>query len=271
MIALLEREASTRALGLMRLGTALLLWARFGREMMPMRDLSPDRVALSLAFFVATSGAALGLFTRASMLALALVMGVMVIGYGGYGDVDDWAHHHTTLHMLAVWWLALSPCGRSFSLDRWWAQRRADAAGAPWPLERGPVWATGLIASLLVTVYWWSVVDKLDNHFLNGVQLQQIAMEYYFGAQPPVGPLWSALWPTMAWAVVLLEIVLPLGLLWPRARSAAAVVGVLMHAGFYVLLPVQTFTLQMILLYLAFFDPDDVHRAIDRALGHREG
>jgi|GEM_PF-5153702 len=39
--------------------------------------------------------------------------------------------------------------------------------------------------------------------------------------------------------------------------------GVLFHGSLYFVVPVETFSATMILLYLAYFEPDDVHRAID--------
>ena len=218
-----------------------------------MRDLHPDRVVLSVAFYVFSTGMILGLLTPLSMAGMAAVMGVMVIGYGDLWGVEDWGHHHTTLHMLAVFWLALTPCGGSFSVDRWWRMRRAEQAGLPMPLERGPLWGTVLIRILLTTIYLWSLVDKIDAHFLTGVQLEQLGMEYYFGAVPPEGPLWTLLWQGLSWT-----------------RLPLMVLGIVMHLGFYVLIPVQTFSLQMLLLYLAFLDPERVHAFIDRHLGHPE-
>ena len=196
----LRREGSTRALGLVRVGTGLMLWARFAREMMPMRDLHPDRVALSMAFYVFSTGMVLGVATPVSMAGMAAVMATMVIGYGAV--IEDWTHHHVTLHMLVVFWLALTPCGRSFSVDRWLAVRSAEARGAPLPPERGPLWAAVLLPIQVCTVYAWSVVDKLGNHFLNGTQLEQLAMMYVFGAQPPEGPVIAWVYPALAWAVV---------------------------------------------------------------------
>ena len=64
--------------------------------------------------------------------------------------------------------------------------------------------------------------------------------------------------------------VLPFGLWSRRWQGWCALVGVAMHLAFYVLLPVNTFSVQMVVLYLAFFDPEVVHRTIDRLLGYRE-
>ena len=44
-------------------------------------------------------------------------------------------------------------------------------------------------------------------------------------------------------------------------------IGMGFHAILYIFLPVGTYTLNMWLLYLAFLDPDAVHRMLDRLPG----
>ena len=41
----------------------------------------------------------------------------------------------------------------------------------------------------------------------------------------------------------------------------------MLHAGIYVSMPVNTFTVTMYLIYFAFVDPDKVHAIIDRLSG----
>ena len=43
--------------------------------------------------------------------------------------------------------------------------------------------------------------------------------------------------------------------------------GLAFHAVIYCTLPVYTFSATMVVLYLAYFDPDDVHGFIDRLQG----
>lgn len=73
-----------------------------------------------------------------------------------------------------------------------------------------------------------------------------------------------------SWATIALEYSL-IGPLVPRIRNWVIIPGMLFHAAIYVSLPVATFTLQMWLLYLAFFDADRVHRFIDELSGHDAG
>ncbi len=265
-VAHLDREGSTRAVGLMRVGTGLLLWSRWASEMMPHRAMEPDRLVLSAAFYITSTLMVLGLGTRWSVPATAVVMAVVVGGYGA-DAVEGWGHHHTTLQMLAVWWLALTPSGRSWSLDRLLAVRRAEANGEPWPKEEGPLWAVPLLGIQVCALYLWSLVDKLQNGMFTGVQLEQLSMHYVFGGLPPEGLGW--MYQGMAWTVLVLELLLPFGLWSRRWLGLCSIVGIAMHLAFYVIIPVNTFSMQMIVLYLAFFDPALVHRTIDRLLGYR--
>jgi hypothetical protein len=56
---------------------------------------------------------------------------------------------------------------------------------------------------------------------------------------------------------------LAVGLWIPRWRNAFLALGVALHAVFYVLIPVETFSVTMFALYLAFVDPEDVDRVVD--------
>lgn len=264
-------EGSTRAVGLMRIGAGLLLWSRFAREMMPLRELELDRLVISAVFYVSTTAMVVGFATPVAMAVVSALLGVMVLHYGVAHDPEGWSHHHVHLHMLSTWWLALTPCGRSFSVDRWLAQRRASRRGLPAPREWGPLWATRLIGVQLGTLYFWSAIDKLQQHYWTGERLQHLIMNYYTGAALP-DPWWfTALLAATGTFVVVLELVLPWGLFVRRLQPVLIPMGIVLHLLFYVLIPVNTFSLLMICLYLAYLPPDSVHRFIDRWLGHEAG
>jgi len=242
------REGSTRSLGLLRIGVVLLLWARWGEGLMLAETPS---VGLSLAFFVATTCLLIGVWTRAAAVATAAVMLVVYLWFGVHLRRVEWIHHHHYLLVSASCVLALTPCGRSFSLDRW-------RSGLP---ERGPLWALRLFTIQLAAVYLWSAVDKLSPAFLSGARLEQIAMALYFGSDPPE---WHALAVMTAWGVTLLELALGLGFLVGRTPRWLLLAGVGLHAAIYLILPVATFSATMICLYVAAIDPEAVHRAVDR-------
>lgn len=75
----------------------------------------------------------------------------------------------------------------------------------------------------------------------------------------------------LATTTVLLEYILAFGIFVPRIRTAVLLSGVLLHLVFYALLSVNTFSLNMILLYLAVIDADRVHAFIDAFHGYPDG
>jgi hypothetical protein len=264
----LEAEGSTRAVGLLRVLLVLIAWARWGEELLPYHDLSGSRLLLSLAFYATTAWMLVGWYGRLATASAAGVLLLLVYGWGRQGGVEDWAHHHTTVLANAAAFLALTPNSASFSVDRWLSVRRARALGLPPPPERGPLWAMNLVALQVSTVYFWSAVDKTSWAFLSGARLEQIFVEVWWHSDWRAPALVHGLFAAASIAVVALEYLLPFGLWAPRVRGPLLVVGLAMHAVFYVLIPVSTFTVTMAAMYLAFLDPGDVHRFVDRWLGH---
>ena len=71
----------------------------------------------------------------------------------------------------------------------------------------------------------------------------------------------------MAWFTTVAEFSLGV-LIWIKPlRRYILPIGVVLHLGFFVLLALWPLSQRMILLYLAFIDPDVVHRWIDGILG----
>lgn len=268
--AAMGREASTRAAGLLRIGLALLLFCRFGDQLQPFTGTSPGWLALGAAFYLSAAWMLVGWHARLGTLAAAAVAWVLVFGVGRSGVMFEWTHHHTTLLAYAVALCALTPCGGSFSVDRWLAVRAAAAERRPPPPERGPVWAVPLFGVLVSTVYLWGTIDKVTVAFLSGARLEQIGMSVYGSSDFVATGALHALFSAAAVGVTVLEIVLAVGLWSTRARRVLVPIGIVLHAAFYLLLPlVQTFSFTMMLLYLGFYDPDDVHDAIDALVGSR--
>jgi hypothetical protein len=266
-VSAMEREGSTRAVALVRIGLVLLVWARWAKEILPFRDLDLDRVVLSLAFFATTTWMLLGYHGRAATAAAAGVIGAMVFWFGRVQGIEDWTHHHTTLFAYLFAFLALTPNSTSLSVDRWLAVRRAQRLGLPPPPEQGPLWATPLLGLQLSTLYFWSAWDKSSVGFLSGFRLEQIFVEVWWVSDwwPPAAV--RGVFAVMAVSVVLTEYFLAFALWVRRWHWLVIPLGMTLHALFYLLIPVNTFSLTMCLLYLAFLDPGTVHRIIDELLG----
>ncbi len=267
----LMRTGSTRALGLVRVLLALVVWSRWAGDVSPYIEASPQRVVLAVAFFASSTSMAVGWYSRASTAATGVVVCTMVLWFGRVQGVEDWTHHHPTVLAILVLLLALTPCGRSFSLDRYLAVGRTRAAGEPPPDEVGDLWAADLLCLQVCTLYLWSAVDKTTWAYVSGARLEQLLMQYYVGSDWPELPLLQAVLAMVAVAVLLLEYVLVVGLWVPRLRRWLIPLGLAMHGLFYVLIPVSTFTVTMWTVYLLFLDPDVVHRSVDRLVATGPG
>lgn len=263
----LRFSGSTRPVSLLRIALALLVWARWAELMRPAHNLEPWRLAVTTVFWLVTPLMLVGLWSRASTAATGLLLLVVFFGFGVLDGQVGLVEHHTWLLTFGVCLLALTPCGGSFSVDRWFAVRRAEDRGLPAPPEHGELWATRLIALQISAVYFWSAVDKSRPAFLGGDRLEQIFLFVYTGADYPMWPGFHALSVAAAWAVVLVEYALAFALWIPRVRAVALVSALALHGVFYWAIPVNTFTMTMWALLVVFLDPDAVHRAIDRLVG----
>jgi hypothetical protein len=259
----LEREASTRAAALLRVGLALIVFSRFGSAMMLGPRVGLAQAGVLALFWVATLAMLLGFHAQLAAGGTAIAL----IAAGPIVKAHGWSHHHVYLLISATALIAFTPCGRSYSLDRWRALGRAEARGLPRPAERGRLGAQTLIAVQLSAVYFWGAFDKLTPGWLRGDKLESQLLFYVFDSDPPDVPGWRALMLLLAVATMLLELALAVGLWIPRARRWLIPAGIALHVSIYVALPVTVFSALSLLLYLAYLDPDEVHRAIDRLSG----
>lgn len=150
---------------------------------------------------------------------------------------------------------------RSFSLDRWLSVR----AGTAGP-EQGALMANRLFQLQLAAVYFWTAVDKTNADFLSGARLDQILHFHYDGSFLAPVILWTPLVIGAAVAVVIVEYFLAIGILLRRWLPAVFFFGFALHLTFYYLLPVSTFSLTMMAMYLFLLPPERVHDFFDRLL-----
>ena len=248
---------STRSVGLIRIGLVLLIWSRWAGELTLCRDIRLSAILLNSAFFLLTGLMCVGLWTRASSMGTAIIISVMFVMR------ESWHHHHTFLLIISTLFIALTPCGRSYSLDRWLALRRARKSELSPPPEIGNLWGLRLIAIQLSMVYFWTAYEKLYWGFLSGARMELLVYNYYAGYDYASIPGFSALCFIAAITTVILEFSLAFGLYIPKFRKYLMLAGIVLHILFYVLLPIRTFTLTVILLYLAYIPAASVHRFID--------
>ena len=263
---LTEAHGSTRSAGLLRCLWGLILWARWANELLPFQVGSWDHWLLGSVFFLSTTGMVVGYRSRMSCFVAGVTTLTMVFYYGHQRGVEPWSHHHTTFLAVVTFLLCLTPSGRSFSLDRILAIRRAERAGLAWPREWGNLWGLRLVALQLSAIYFWGAVDKSRLAFLGGDRIEQPLMYLYFGSDHP-GQWLQVLSVAVAISTVCLEYVLTIGLWFRRLMLPLMVLGVIFHAAIYYFLPVSVFSVASVAAYLAYMPPEAVHRFFDRLLG----
>jgi hypothetical protein len=264
----LETEHSTRSAALLRIGLAILIFTRFGEAMMLTHQIDPIAAGLLTAFWVSTTAMLFGYRAQLATAATALTL-IGGVGYlGTLHQQSAWAaHHHVYLLIAATGCVALTPSGRSYSLDRWRAIQRSAAYGEPVPKERGRVGALYLAAVQLSAVYFWGAYNKTTLGFLSGDKFESQLLAYIFDSDPPSFPGWHGLVAGASVATVLLEYALAAGLWIPALRRWLIPIGIAFHIIIYLTLPVTVFSALSCLLYLCYFDPDQVHAAIDKLSG----
>lgn len=260
-----DTEGSSRSSALIRIGLAMLFWSRWAGELLLYRDQSPAGLFLATNFFAATALLFVGYHSRVAAVWAGLVGLAMYYYFGFQLGREPWTHHHTYLLAVAALLIALTPCDRSYSLDRYLAVMRAERAGLAPPAERGNLWGLRLIVVQLSVLYLFAALDKSNYAFLSGARIEQIFLWYYAGSDYPAGLAWPA--TIVSVAVVALEYCLALGLPFRRSRRYLVLPGLAFHAIIYVTLPVYTFSATMALLYLAYFDADAVDKVTARLQG----
>lgn len=242
-------EESTRASAILRIALALVAWFQVGGSLHLGMARGLGEALLITAFYVAVSAMLVGWHSR---ITTAITGVCLMLVYHQLGDTHgELRRHQSWLLASAIVWLSFSPCGRSLSLDRWRAQE---------PLvEHGSGLGLLLIRLQVSVLYSFGALHKLTPSFLSGERLQHIAAENWFGSDVPDA---HGAFAVAAMVIVALELALSVGLWHQRARRLLMPLGVVMHIGFALLLPVQTFSALMLILYLAFVPADQLQRLL---------
>jgi len=250
--ARVDGRGSPRVLALLRIGVALQLWSRFGVTFALHRVESVAWAVLAVTFWVGSTLLLVG--WRASLG--AVLSGVAVAGAYGWlahaHHLEALASHHVQALLIAL--ICLAPADLDASLSPRWLAGRAE--GTSWLAPQH------LVALLVSVMYAGGAFEKSNLGFLSGERLEQVYRYTVFGSDP-FGPWLGWLCLLLAVVTVLVEwglVVLPW---WPRARLPALAVGAVFHGAVYHQLPVVTFTTTMLVLYLAFLDPDRVAVEMD--------
>ena len=255
---------SSRSSALIRIGLVFIIWARFAANQLPLYHEFGWRTVFSILFYFFTVAMLIGYKSKIS----TFVVGVLVMFIYRYfwlmlGEVQVSSHMY--LIGMAALLCALTPCGESYSLDRWLAVRRAWQSGHTPPPEQGNLWGLRLIVVQLTMMYFWSAINKIQPDFASGDRLEAIFMFFYPNLVDVTAHSWFFV--ALSWIVIVLEFSSAFGMPFRQTRRYLVIPGLLLHSVFYIMLPVRTFSVTVILLYLAYFNANEVHRIIDELNG----
>lgn len=266
-----SQVGSTRGLGLVRIATASIFWARYGLEMLPFQftgvfnsKSGPDIWAalMGMGLLASTAAMLVGFKSQLSSAATAVMAGVLLYWYGHKEGHEEFTHHHCVFHAMLPLLLACTPCGKSFSIDRMMKLR----SGVP-EIETGPLWGIFLFKLHVSVVYLFSAYDKMTPAWYDGHRLEQMTMYLYTGSYFPAIPgmeidrgrelvhTLSCIFGTLTIAA---ELAIGLGIWYKATRNTVFALGVALHGSMYVFCPVSTFSVSVYTAYLAILDPQIV-------------
>ncbi len=259
---LVNAEGSTRTYALLRVGIVCLCWAEWSEAFIGVHGYDLDRNLTAVGIQLFGFLTLIGLFTRLSSAIFALTMLALYYYWGHYKNVEAYVHHHSWILVAFAVFVALAPSGRSYSVDRWLALR-GHRLGGPLLAESGPLWPLRLVAFQVSAIYFWGAYNKLHPGFWSGARMEHHFMRYFWGSDYPTWSWFPVAAQALARGTIFLEFALAATLFVPRLQLPSIVLGVIFHWGLYEFLPVGPFSLTMFLGYLAFVDPNVIHRLID--------
>jgi hypothetical protein len=259
-------EVSSRILGMLRLFGALTIYTEFASPWVSHRmDDYTGMFLLDQGLFAALSVLILGYKTRIAAVAAAVCFAGLHLYYGVELGIEKVAAPVLEFQFLVL--LALTPCGRSLSIDRVLAVRRAQAEGREPPPERVPWWQVELFVIAIASVHLWIAIDCSQPEWLSGATIENDLMRLWSGSdlfsyRPHVHTVAVAL----AWVATISAYLLAFGLLIRRWRPYLMWLGVALHFGVmltFIATYLQSYyNLVMVATLIACFDPERLHQFI---------
>lgn len=259
-------EVSSRTLAMLRVFGTLTIYTEFASPWVTHRiDDSAGTLLLSWGMFIAMNVLILGYKTRIAAVVAASCFAGLHLYYGGVQGMEKLVAPVYEFQFMVL--LALTPCGRSLSIDRALAVRRAEAEGREPPSERVFWWQLELFVLLIASVLLWSAIDCSQERWLSGLQLEQDLMRVWSGADLfSYRPNVHAVAVGIAWAVTVACYALAFGLLFRRWRSylvwPAAVLLLALILAFATTYVTSYYNLIMLATLIACLDPERIHQFI---------
>ena len=265
---------STRAVALFRIFFTMLVINSLGDEflfwkVLPGGDGPQFPLTQHLAFgvvgalFLTSSPMVLfGYKTRPASIVMAISL---LLAFFMLGDSDfqmlRFRHHHTQLMMTCATALACAPAGRSFSVDRYLAIKKAQANGTPVPAEWGRLTGQRMICFVITSLYFGGAVDKMRVAYLSGHELERTLLSYFSDADR--WPMFPGFWWAMGIGSVVWELVLAFGLWVPRLQKPLIIGSVAFHILLAFTMNVGSFGAMTCLASMMFLHTSIIHRACD--------
>jgi hypothetical protein len=233
-------EVSSRPLGMLRIFLTYAIYAQFASPWVSHRvDDYPGTLLLTWTVFCAAAFVMLGFKTRLATAVMAVAFGVLHVYYGVILDLTPQysidpgqvvrarSFSETVQEFQLLVLLAITPSGRSLSIDRALAVRAARAAGREPPPERMPWWQLELFVILAASMYLWIGHDSLRETWLSGAQLQHDFIRFWSASDLFASKPWTeTAFVVVAWAVMIIAFMLAIGLLSRRLRPYVMWAGV---------------------------------------------
>ena len=257
-----EREAPTHVFALFRLlfVASLLMYTTtlfHGRYVPEPRH----RQLVSWLMMFASWTSFIGLATRLSTTIFAFAWGYLYLRWGVEARPEFAMQDAFVLQGLCI--LALSPAGRSLSVDRWWTVRRGGAQP-----QIGPVWTQGLGVACLSIMYAFVAVDMMGADWLGGFELEHLLVARLgssdaLAAAPGIH---HAVAVAVSWVMLLVVAGLSVGLWVPRWRWRVVGVGVALHLSVWIFVGGWPHTLTVLCMYATVLPPKAVADFVETVL-----
>jgi uncharacterized membrane protein YphA (DoxX/SURF4 family) len=216
--------------------------------------------------------ALVGLFTRVSLLVLAVGVWIFVAHGYSYADV----HHTQALFAILLMVLPFSPAGDALSVDALLRRRRDPAApplGQPGTSDMA-MWPLRLTLVLLALTYFSTGITKLISggiRWMNGYTLQNHLLSDAIARDIPMG-VWIAqqhgLCVLLSIGTILFELLYAVTLFAPRLGPIFFIGGIFFHIGLWMTAGHPFFHhIVLNVVMLLFLDPDWFPNLLRRLTG----
>lgn len=261
----LNGEGPALVFALLRIGLVFLVWCRFAAYFRLFEPLASANKLLGFSLLFSTALLLLGFHARMACAWTAVNMGIIYYHLGFHQNIESFTHHHIYILFISFCFLALTRCGDSLSLDQMIRGKHSSAERGESETGVVPLWPIYLFRMQVSMIYFWSAWDKFNWPFLSGQRMEAILMTFYTGSDH-LGGWFSFFCLALSISTVLIEIALVFALWLPAYRKLAVILGILFHLILYYTLPVATFSLTMCLLYITFFDPNELRKSVRKIL-----